>query len=64
MALTNAEKQQRWRERNQIVLTNRARDIAAKLIRMQDQEKLREIATFVNNHLRLPRGRTRSHRDR
>ena len=54
MALTNAEKQARWRSRNQIVLTEDARDIAAKLIDMDDQAKLRRVAKFVNDHLKHP----------
>ena len=37
MALSNAEKQARWRERNQTVLTDDARTIAGKLIDMEDQ---------------------------
>jgi hypothetical protein len=54
MALTNAERQVRWRERNQVVLTESAADIAAKLMEMSDQGKLRRIAAFLNDHLRHP----------
>lgn len=54
MALTNAEKQARWRSRNQIVLTEHAREIAEKLIEMADQAKLRRIAKFINDHLKHP----------
>ena len=54
MALTNAEKQARWRERNIILLADDATDIAAKLIEMDDQAKLREIAKFINDHLKHP----------
>jgi hypothetical protein len=51
MALTNAEKQERWRKRNQVVLTDSAKRIAAKLIAMDDEAKLRKIANYVNDHL-------------
>jgi hypothetical protein len=54
MALTNAEKQARWRERNMISLTDGASDVAEKLIEMGDQAKLRKIAKFVNDHLKHP----------
>jgi hypothetical protein len=54
MALTNAEKQQRWRERNQVVLTDRAETIAERLIDMEDQAKLRKISRFINDHLKHP----------
>jgi hypothetical protein len=54
MALTNAEKQARWRERNVVKLTDRAQDIAAQLIGMDDQAKLKKIARFINDHLKHP----------
>jgi hypothetical protein len=54
MTLTNAEKQARWRLRNQIVLTDPAADIAEKLMAMADQAKLRAVASLVNDHLRNP----------
>jgi hypothetical protein len=54
VALTNAEKQRRWRERNQVVLTERTEDIAEKLIDMEDQKKLRKISTLINDHLKNP----------
>jgi hypothetical protein len=54
MPLTNAEKQQRWRDRNVIVLTAAANDIATKLIEMEDQPKLRKVAKFINDHLKNP----------
>lgn len=54
MGLTNAERQQRWRERNVVVLTADARDIAGTLIDMADQSKLKKVARFVNDHLRHP----------
>jgi hypothetical protein len=50
MALTNAQKQERWRKRNQVVLTDPAKRIAAKLIAM-DEAKLRRVANYVNDHL-------------
>ena len=49
--LTNAQKQERWRKRNQVVLTDSAKRIAAKLIAMDDEAKLRKIASYVNDHL-------------
>jgi hypothetical protein len=39
MALTNAQKQARWRERNVIVLTDDPDAIAEKLMDMEDQAK-------------------------
>jgi hypothetical protein len=54
MALTNAEKQRRWRERNVVVLTEDAASIAEKLIDMSDQRKLKKIAGYVTDHLRHP----------
>jgi hypothetical protein len=54
MALSNAEKQARWRERNMISLTEHAMEIASKLIEMDDQAKLRKIAKLINDHLKHP----------
>ena len=61
MALTNAEKQRRFRERNVIVLTEDAKDIAGRLIDMEDQAelrrvetKLRKIARYIGDHLKHP----------
>jgi hypothetical protein len=54
MPLSNAEKQRRWRDRNQIVLTDRAADIAEKLIDMRDQAKLKKIVRYLNDHLKHP----------
>jgi hypothetical protein len=54
MPLSNAEKQRRWRDRNQIVLTDSAADIAEKLIEMDDQAKLKKITRFINDHLKHP----------
>ena len=51
MPLTNAQKQERWRTRNQVVLTDPAKRIAAKLIAMDNQAKLRKISSYVNDHL-------------
>lgn len=52
MALTNAEKQKRWRERHQAVLTERAEDIAAKLMGMENKAKLRKVAALISDHLK------------
>jgi hypothetical protein len=57
MALSNAQKQARWRERNMISLADSAANIALRLMEMDDQDKLREIAKFINDHLKHP-GRT------
>ena len=54
MALSNAEKQARWRGRNQVVLTEDAQTIATRLIEMDDQAKLKRVAKFVNDHLKHP----------
>jgi hypothetical protein len=54
MPLTNAQKQDRYRERHQVLLTARAEEIAEKLIEMADQAKLRKIARLVNDHLTHP----------
>ena len=50
----NAQKQQRWRDRNVVVLTGRAAAIAERLIEMSDQKKLKKVAAFINDHLRHP----------
>ncbi len=52
MALTNAQKQRRFGDRNVIVLTDRAEQIAEKLIDMEDQKKLRRIAKLIGNYLK------------
>lgn len=54
MALTNAQKQARWRERNVVKLTDPAMEIAEMLIEMDDQAKLRKVAKFINDHLKHP----------
>jgi hypothetical protein len=67
MPLTNAEKQERWRKRNQLVLTapaaaivrqlaamadqNKLYEIARQLAAMADQNKLYEIARRIDEHL-------------
>src|SRR5262249_52546299 len=55
MALTNAQKQARFRERNTIVLTADAQEIAEKLMDMEDQAKLHKIHRWVGNHLKNPK---------
>jgi hypothetical protein len=70
MPLTNAEKQARWRDRNVIVLTRDAPEIAGLLIdQITDHDelndivkKLRKVASFGDDHLRrapLVRGKRR-----
>ena len=63
MALTNAQKQERWRKRNQVVLTEPAKRIAAKLIAMDDEAKLRLITRYVNDYLN-ERAATTKHNER
>lgn len=50
MGLSNAERQARWRERNQVTLTEGAEEIAAKLTAM-DGPKLRKVAALMAEHL-------------
>ena len=54
MALTNAEKQARWRNRNIISLTERSADIAWKLIEMGERAKLVQISKLINEYLKHP----------
>jgi hypothetical protein len=61
MPLSNSEKQRRFKKRNVIVLTRNADDIAAQLIDMRDQDRLREavkklrkVVSFISNHLQHP----------
>jgi len=54
MALSNAQKQARWRERNIVLLAEDAAAIAGRLMEMDDQAKLRKIAKFINDHLKHP----------
>src|SRR5512133_2476185 len=60
MPLTNAEKQQRWRERNQIVLTGEIDDIAATLIAGLERVALRKLVTRINKHLNAARGMSKA----
>jgi hypothetical protein len=72
MALTNAEKQRRWRARNVIVLTAGAREIARRLAAMDDQDKLAQVVRLLSERhspgdgrlVRPRRRRTRSVRHR
>jgi hypothetical protein len=52
MALTNAEKQARWRDRNMVVLTERAELIAKKLIEAMDERELRQVSALIADHLK------------
>ena len=63
MPLTNAQKQERWRTRNQVVLTDPAKRIAAKLIAMDDEDKLRKVASYINDYLN-GRAATTKHNER
>ena len=54
MALTNAEKQARWRERNVVKLTDDAESIAWQLMHMDDQKKLLKISRYIRDHLKHP----------
>jgi hypothetical protein len=52
MTLSNAERQVRWRERHQVVLTESSEDIVGKLVAMKDQIKLRQITALLNDHFK------------
>jgi hypothetical protein len=52
MTPTNAQRQARFRERNQILLTGSAEDIAKKLIGMADQDKLRKVYRLLGKHVK------------
>jgi hypothetical protein len=62
MTISNAEKQRRFRDRNVIMLTRDANEIARQLISQQDdldalrdiEKKLRKVASFVADHVRHP----------
>jgi hypothetical protein len=60
MPLSNKEKQRRFRERNVIVLTRDAADIADDLMdRSPDDlqevvKKLKKVTAYLNDHLRHP----------
>jgi hypothetical protein len=51
MALTNAQKQERWRRRNQVVLTDSAEEITERLMAM-DEAKLRKVFALINSRLK------------
>jgi hypothetical protein len=53
MALTNAQKQARWRERNVIALTAPAQEIAEKLLAM-DRDRLVTILDCINAFMKEP----------
>jgi hypothetical protein len=53
MALSNAEKQARWRDRNLIKLTDHSVDIAEKLLAM-DRDKLVAIIETIDEHMSAP----------
>jgi hypothetical protein len=60
MALTNAEKQARFRERNTVLLTAGPAEIADKLA-MMNKKKLRKIYNRLGGHLnRKPRNKVES----
>jgi hypothetical protein len=54
MALSNAEKQARWRNRNVIKLTDDAESIAWQLMHMDDQKKLLKVSRYIRDHLKHP----------
>jgi hypothetical protein len=56
-APTNAQHQARWRERNLISLAADAREIANRLVAMDDQAKLAQIVIFLNRKLNPTDGR-------
>jgi hypothetical protein len=59
MPLTSAEKQARYRARNVVLLTAPAHAIADKLMEMEDQAKLMQIAALLKGRLDLTDGRCR-----
>src|SRR5262245_38333063 len=59
MALTNAEKQARWRRGNLVPLTADAHEIARRLATMDDQVKLAQIVALLNGRLNPQDGRCR-----
>jgi hypothetical protein len=63
MSLTSAEKQARYRDRHVVVLTADAHTIAAKLLAMDDQTKLAQIATLLRDRIAPRDGRCRWVRD-
>jgi hypothetical protein len=63
MALTNAEKQDRWRKRNLIPLTADAHEIARKLLTMDDRVKLALVVGLLNQQLNPKPGRCKFVKD-
>jgi hypothetical protein len=63
MALTNTEKQRRWRARNFVSLAADAREIIRKLATMDDQDKLAQIVAGLNQKLNPKDGRCRFVKD-
>jgi hypothetical protein len=63
MARTNAERQRRWRDRNVVLLTADARDIARRLAAMDDQVKLAEVVRLLTGRRNPGDGRCRFVRD-
>jgi hypothetical protein len=59
MPLTSAEKQARYRERNIVLLTASADDIARKLLGMEDQIKVLQVFGLLRNQLAPTDGRCR-----
>ena len=57
MALSNAQKQERWRKRNLIALSWDAREIVRRLATMEDQPKLALIVALLNQRLNPKDGR-------
>jgi hypothetical protein len=52
MPFTNAQKQARWRDRNMIVLSASAEQIASKLTATDGLDKLHKLAALLNQHLK------------
>jgi hypothetical protein len=53
VALTNSQKQARWRQRNQVRLTDTSAQIAEQLLNLPEF-KLREVMTRVDDYLKNP----------
>ena len=62
MALSNAQKQALWRERNRIVLSDDAEEIAEKLIAM-DRRKLRTVHSYISKYLKTTAGLSKRDRE-
>jgi hypothetical protein len=63
MALSNAEKQARWRKRNFVSLTADAREIVRKLTTMDDRVKLALVVTLLNQRFNPKDGRCKFVKD-